>query len=77
MFRRWILRRHTAARVIVVLRGQDEEISVGGWLEEVGRDGYLLRAPHLLHHDGAQPLDGELFIDRDRVLFVQIGGDWQ
>lgn len=74
MFRRWILRQHSAKQVIVALTN---DTSVGGWLEEVGTDGYLLRAPHLLLDEGVQPLDGELFIPMSRVLFVQIGGSWK
>lgn len=74
MFRRWIMRAHHAQRVIIALK--DSETTIGGWLEEVGRDGYLLRAPHLLLSDGAQALDGELFVAHDRIDFVQVGGSW-
>lgn len=72
--RRSVLRQHTASQVIVALTNDS---SVGGWLEEVGKDGYLLRAPHLLLEEGVQPLDGELYIPREKVLFVQVGGAWK
>lgn len=72
--RRGIMRAHTAQRVIIAQR--DSETTIGGWLEETGKDGYLLRAPHLLMDEGVQPLDGELFIPHDRVAFVQLGASW-
>lgn len=71
--RRRLLRRRLAERVLVAL---SDSTSVAGWLEEVGRDGLLLRAAEL-HTEGEDrpvKLSGEVFLPDSKILFVQLLG---
>lgn len=47
--------------------------TVAGFLEETGRDGIILRAARYLDTDSQVPMAGELFIPKDKILFVQLG----
>jgi hypothetical protein len=71
--RNW-LRTRTAERVLV---HTVDDKSIKGYLEVVARDGLLLRAAVLLLEETEHPLDGELWLPRERVQFVQLGGSYQ
>lgn len=63
------LRRQLADEIVVhTTQGQ----TIRGWLEDVSRDGVILRAPRYVEGEGSIPLAGELFIPRERVLFAQV-----
>lgn len=72
--RRGWLRRKLAESIVVHLTTGD---SVAGFLEETSKDGLILRAARFLDNDTHVPLAGELFVPRERVLFVQVGGTKQ
>ena len=63
------LRRQLASDVVI---HTTDDITVRGFLEEVGRDGVILRAARYLEGQGAIPLGGELFIPREKVRMVQV-----
>lgn len=67
------LKRRVAEPVLVHETEAAGGKTVRGWLEEVGADGMLLRAPVLLLDDSEVPLDGELFVPATNVRFVQLG----
>lgn len=68
MKRSWLTRK-LASSVTVHLTTGD---SIAGYLEEVGRDGVILRAPRFLDAEQHVPMAGELFVPREKVLFVQV-----
>lgn len=56
-----------------VLVHTTDERTVQGILALVARDGLVLRAAKYLDEQDV-PLGGELFVPRERVLFVQVAG---
>lgn len=69
--RSW-LRQRTARSVVVHVSDGPDGRSIEGLLVSVGQDGVVLRAARYLTDDAQVPLLGELFVPRDRVLFVQV-----
>lgn len=67
--RSWL--RHQLAHSVLVHTTSDQ--SIAGVLEEVARDGVILRAARFLDSSDAQvPLAGETFIPREKIALVQI-----
>lgn len=63
------LRRQLADEVVV---HTTENLSIAGWLEEVARDGVILRAARYVEGDGDIALAGEVFIPRPKISLVQV-----
>ena len=63
------LKRQLADEVVI---HTTESQTVRGWLEEVARDGVILRAARYVEGEGEIPLAGELFIPRPKIAFVQV-----
>lgn len=69
MKRSWL--RHRLAHSVIVHTVDDQSIS--GVLEEVARDGLILRAARFLDSNDAQvPLAGETFIPRHKIALLQV-----
>lgn len=68
--RRGWLRRQLAHSVLV---HTTTDQSIAGVLEEVARDGLILRAARFLDSSDAEiPLAGETFIPREKIALVQV-----
>lgn len=50
----------------------DDEGSIRGIVEDVAEDCYVLSNPEYLDHRGANALGGPAYVDRRRVVWVQI-----
>lgn len=68
-FRRSYLKRKRLVRVLVHTR---DKATIEGLLDEVARDGLVLRNAKYLETDPETALHGEVFIPHDRVGFVQV-----
>jgi hypothetical protein len=63
------LRRRLADHVVVHL---SDDTSIAGYLEEVARDGVILRAAQYLDAERPVAIQGETFIPRNRIAWVQV-----
>lgn len=70
MIRGWL--RHKLAEQVTVHTTTDQTII--GYLEETSRDGLILRAARFMDAEVAVPLAGEVFVPREKIAFVQVGG---
>lgn len=68
--RRW-LRDKIAEQITAHLT---DDTSMEGWLDEAGSDGFLLRSVRLHLESGIVPLEGWVWVARERVRFIQAGG---
>lgn len=67
---KWLARR-VADRVLV---HTTDERSLQGILSLIAKDGIVLRDAKYLESESSVPLGGEIFVPKDKVLFVQVAG---